>query len=309
MYAVGAKSLEYLYVVLPYFNYCKFEQRTKLFVEFVQRNWMIKNLRLVIVEGFVDTPVLPSFSHNVMYHIKVKLRDQVWIKENLINIAIRYLPKDWKYVSWIDADLTFLNENWVNDTINLLKTFDVVQLFQTAINMGPDGEAMKIDQGFGFMATRSGRPYHKNAKYGFWHPGYAWAIRRSTFDTWGGLLDIGILGSGDRHMALSLIEKGDYSYHGGVSEEYKKAVLEFQNKCTGMKLSYVPGTIMHHFHGSLKDRQYVDRWLILVKHDYKPYIDTYYDSNHVLRLTESGKRMQSDILDYFWERKEDSKVA
>lgn len=308
MHALCYKG-DYLYVILPYFNYCKYEKRIKLFVDFVKRYWHLKMVRMVVVEGFLEEPALPTFGHNVTHHIKVKLRDQLWIKENLINIGVRYLPKDWKYMAWIDADLTFLNTNWANDTLRYLKTYDVLQLFQTAVNLGPDGEAMKIDQAFCYMALKSGKPYHKNAKYGFWHPGYAWAIKRSTYDIWGGLLDIGILGSGDRHMALSLIGKGDYSYHGGVSDAYKQCVLDFQKKCSTLIFSYIPGTILHHFHGSLKDRQYVDRWLILVRHKYEPHVDTYYDENRILRLTESGKRFQPDIVKYFEGRREDGKEA
>lgn len=300
-----------LYAILPYFNYCKYDKRLKLFVDFVKRYWCHSYLKIVVVEGSPKhIPFqLPTFSNNVILHIKVELTDQVWIKENLINIGIKHLPKHWKYIAWIDADLTFLNTNWVTDAIQLLKTNDVIQLFHTAINMGPDGEALKIDNSFCYMALKSGRPYHKAAKYGFWHPGFAWAISRSTYDKWGQLLDFGILGSGDRHMALSLIGKAEYSYHGGVHDGYKKKVLEFQEKCKNLKYNYVSGTILHHFHGSLKDRKYVDRWLILVNHKYNPIEDIYYQKNGLLRLTEPGKRIQSDILEYFIGRKEDGTEA
>lgn len=300
-----------LYIILPYFNYCNYEKRLTLFVDFVKRYWNERYLKFVVVEGSPrGKPFqLPSFANNVILHIKVELADQVWIKENLINIGVRYLPNDWKYMGWIDADLTFLNKDWVIDTIRLLKETDVVQLFHTAINMGPDGEAMKIDHSFAYMSLKSGKPYHRAAKYGFWHPGFAWAIRRETYKQWGGLIDFAILGSGDRHMALSLVGKAEYSYHGGVHENYKKKVLEFQEKCKGLTHNYTPGTILHHFHGSLKDRQYVDRWLILVNHKYDPQNDIFYEKSGVLKLSITGKRMQKDILNYFEGRKEDGTVA
>lgn len=307
---VVEKVGDLLYVILPYFNYCHYHRRLELFSEFVGRYAGTRGVRLVVVEGTIkgETFQLPSFSR-VFLHIKVELPDQVWIKENLINLGVKHLPVGWKYMAWVDADLTFLNTNWVQDTVRLLGEVDVVQLFHTAINMGPEGEAMKIDQSFCYMALKSNRPYHKNAKYGFWHPGFAWAMTRESYEKLGGLLDCAILGSGDRHMALSLIGKGAWSYHGGVTEGYREKVRLFEEKCFGLRFGYVPGTILHHFHGSLKDRQYVDRWLILVRHKYDPFKDIYYDKNGLLKLNIEGRRMQEDIRGYFMGRKEDNKVA
>jgi hypothetical protein len=305
----NSKAKHILYVILPYFNYCKYEKRLTLFTDFVKRYWNLINVRIVVVEGSYDKFELPTFGNNVIIHIKVKLVNRIWIKENLINLGIKYLPENWKYVAWIDADLTFLNTNWVHDTMQLLDDHDIVQLFHTAINMGPNGEALKIDNSFCYMSLKSGKPYHRAAKYGFWHPGFAWSMRRSAYEQLGGLLDIAILGSGDRHMALSLIGKADWSYHGGIDDSYKNKVLAFQEKCKNLTYNYTPGTILHHFHGSLKDRKYVDRWLILVNHKYNPTEDTYYDDNGVLNLTTSGKRLQQDILEYFIGRKEDGTEA
>lgn len=301
-----------LYIVLPYFNYCGFARRKELFLEFVERYKGLGHCNIVVVEATVKgTPFhLPPLSGgNILLHIKVELVDRVWIKENLINIAVKHLPKDWYYLAWIDADITFLNNHWVGDTIQLLKSCDVVQLFHTAINMGPDNEALKIDKSFVYMNNKSGRPYHKNAKYGFWHTGFAWACNKHAYTQMNGLLDFAILGSGDRHMALALAGLAEYSYHGGVHDSYKRKVLEFQKRCKGLKIDYVNGTILHHFHGSQADRKYADRWNILVEHKYDVDKDIYYESNGLLKLTENGKRLQKDMDDYFKGRKEDGKVA
>jgi len=299
-----------LYVILPYFNYCGFEKRRKLFIDFVGRYARTPNVKLVVVEATQKGTrfQLPAFT-NVILHIKVELSDRVWIKENLINIGVKHLPPDWYYVAWIDADITFLNPSWAIHTIQRLKTKDIVQLFQTSVHLGPDEEAFKIDKSFIYMYLKSGQPYHKTAKYGFWHPGYAWACNKHAYQQMGGLLDFGILGSGDRHMALAFIGKGEWSYHGSISEEYKNKIAEFQKKCVGFKLDYVPGTILHHFHGSLADRKYVDRWNILITHNYNPCLDIFYEANGLLKLTETGKKLQKDMDTYFLERKEDGGVV
>ena len=35
----------------------------------------------------------------------------MWSKEQLINLAIRNLPKDEKYVAWIDSDVAFADDS------------------------------------------------------------------------------------------------------------------------------------------------------------------------------------------------------
>jgi hypothetical protein len=53
---------------------------------------------------------------SVYKHIKVSTDSKVWVKENLINLGIKSLPDDWNFVAWVDADITFLNQNWVRET-------------------------------------------------------------------------------------------------------------------------------------------------------------------------------------------------
>lgn len=299
---------EYLYVILPYFNYCCFKKRTELFTNFVKEYKNYSGVRIVIVEGIVKdaSEQLPDLSSDVFMHITIQLEDRIWIKENLINLGIKRIPSDWKYVSWIDADISFLNKNWVFDTLDLLQKSDIVQLFHSAVNMGPEGESIKVEQGFIYMAQKSGEEFKKTSKYSTWHPGFGWACTRKTYDKIGGLLDIAILGSGDRHMALSLIGKADASYPGNIGLSYKAKVLDFQERCTGLIVDYVKGTILHHFHGSMVNRKYVDRWNILLENLYNVKNDIYYNDEGVISLTEKGKRMQPDMDEYFLERNEDA---
>lgn len=303
---------EFLYVILPYFNYCYSMSRFKLFIEFVKRYSIDDNIRICIIEGRLkgESYQLPDSHFNVYKHIAISIEDPIWIKENLINMMVSMLPKNWKYIAWIDADITFLNRNWASDTLESLKTNDFVQLFQTAVNMGPNDEAFKIDRSFGFMYKCSGHEWNKVHKYGFWHCGYAWACTRYAYDTVGGLIDFGILGSGDHHMSLAIIGKVAMSHPESIHENYKHLLLEFESKCikNNLQLNYIPGTILHHWHGSLKNRKYQERWLILTKNKYDPTEDVYYNEYGVLGLSESGKRFVPMLKEYFNERNEDATV-
>lgn len=296
-----------LYVILPYFNYCGFKRRRALFLEFIERIRNTPGIRIIVSETF-DDPVnaLPNKIPGVYAHHVFKTKHRIWLKENLINLATDYLPGTWKYMAWVDADLTFVNGNWAADTVAALRRYDFVQMFQSAINMGANGETIKVDQSFGYMYLMSGRPYTKTYKYGFWHPGYAWACTRRAFETTAGLIDFGICGSGDHHMALALIGKVNQSHPGGIHEGYARLLQRWQKRAEKLTLGYVNGTILHHYHGTLANRRYRERWDILTKGAYDPITDIGFNNQRLIQFTYRGERLADDISDYFGERQEDS---
>lgn len=295
-----------LYVILTYFNYCKSKRRQQLFLEFVERMKSNRGIKIVVVEATYqnDAYDLPSRISGVSQHIGFRVKDRIWLKENLINLAVQRLPKDWNVMAWIDADITFLNTEWVQETLRALELNDVLQLFQTCIQMGPDGEAVKIDHGFGYTHAQS--VIVPTSAYGTaWHPGFAWAMTKSAYMQMGGLVDFAILGSGDRHMALAWIGKVTSSHPGCVSKNYAAELLEFQKRCAGLRLGYIRGTILHHYHGKLENRQYQKRWSILTNGVYMPRLDIQKNENGLIELTKRGERFAAAISNYFVERKED----
>jgi hypothetical protein len=306
-------NTDILYVVLPYFNFCGFVRRRELFVQFVNRISTQQNIKIVVVEAIHDSTStlkdsqLPELN-GVYTHLRIPVPAQMWVKEFLINLAVQKLPLGWKYMAWIDADITFLQEDWVQRTIKALDQDDVVQMFQTCVNMGPSEEALKIDRGFAFMHRESGQPFHRTDKYGHWHPGFAWACTRQAYLQMDGLLEVGILGSGDRHMAMALIGHADWSAPGNIHPNYLQRLVDFQQRTQsqGLTLGYVPGTILHHWHGRLQDRKYRERWDILTKLKYDPDKDVKYTIHEILTFTEEGERLREPIKEYFVGRKEDN---
>jgi hypothetical protein len=268
----------------------------------VERYARTPGLHIVVVEALGPTPLprLPVFKH-----LKLQVDSRVWIKENLVNFGVKFLPHDWKYMAWIDADIEFLNRNWVHDTIDELQNADVVQLWQTAVNLGSKGEAIKTDKGFVYMFLESGTKWSPSDKYGYWHPGYAWACTRKAFTEMGGLIDWAILGSGDRHMAMSLAGLGQQSAPGNIHENYKVMLKLYESRVRKFKAAWVDGTIVHYWHGSFADRRYKERWDILTKNLYNPFEDIGYTDKGLIELTQSGKRFGKFLDDYFTGRKED----
>jgi len=301
-----------LYVILPYFNYCSYTRRKQLFLEFVARYSATPGVALVVVEAARQGQPfeLPNPIPGARAHFRVITNDPLWLKENLINIGVSRLPQEWRYIAWIDADITFLNDRWAEETRSMLTANPnmVIQMFQTSANMGPEGEILKVDKGFAFQYL-SGNAHSPNSKYTDWHPGYAWACTRTAYVAMGGLIDWAILGSGDRHMALAIIGAVAGSCPGNVSDDYKRRLAEFQARCrtANLKLGMIKGSIMHHWHGRMCDRKYRERWNILVHHQYDPTQDLLRSHRcGLLQFTERGKRMVSDLEGYFIGRQEDN---
>ena len=294
-----------LYVIAVVSNPARFDKRYQLFKEFCNRMEKEKQVKLIRVE--LQQGHRPFITNS---EIRLKTDHEIWYKENLINIGVSKLPKNWKYMAWIDTDVEFQNKKWVQETIDQLQTYKVVQLFSHCVDMGIRTEAMHVHIGFMYQYC-NGETWKEPRYGGTWHPGYAWAIRREAYDAIGGIMDFAILGSADTHTALSLIGLVSKSLNRDLHENYKKLWYVFQDRCEKFikrSVGYVPGTILHHFHGDKVNRQYQDRWKILINNQYDPLVDVIKDSEGLWRLEGSKIKLRDDIIMYFRQRNEDSNV-
>ncbi len=298
---------DYLHVVAVISNPCQFKKRIKLAKEFIFRMESEKNVILYLVELSYNGKYQITEKNNSR-HLQLQATHPIWAKENMINLGVEKLfPKDWKAVAWIDADIEFENVSWANDTLKILNGYcDVVQLFSHAIDMDQNEQAMNIFSSFGFQHAK-GVPYkHANTPVNYWHPGYAWACTRKTWDKIGGVYENSILGSSDHLMALAFIGRAKIGLNKETSKGYLDDLLEFEHRSKCLRLGYVPGVIRHYFHGSKVNRKYVTRWQILIKYRFDPLIHIKRDSNGILVPTEiCPKGMLKEIKEYFWERNED----
>lgn len=296
-----------LNVIIVVSNPCQFASRYILAREFIKRFESEEiNVNLYIVEMIYPKQQFLVTDKNNKNHLQLKADIPLWHKENMINIGIRkLLPKDWKAVAWIDADIEFENPSWALDTLKILNgTKDIVQIFSHCIDSNQLGTANTIFQSFGYKYTKE-EPYSCNG-INYWHPGFGWACTRKAYEKMGGLVEIAILGSGDNIMAYSLINKVLKSINNNSSDDYKNILLDFQNKVMHFRLGYVPGVIKHYFHGSKKNRKYTERWLILVNHNYSPSLHVKKNKDGILIPTKvCPAEMLNEIYTYFKERNED----
>jgi hypothetical protein len=240
-------------------------------------------VQLTIVEvQYGDRPFIYQVPH--VNHIGLRAKTMVWCKENAMNIAISRLP-DARYVCCSDADVFHRRKDWARETVEALQLYDVIQPWSEAYDLGPNDEHMTVHKSFCSLYHR-GLPVAPDGISKFWkadggpydyaHSGFTWAYTRQALDWLGGLFEVGGMGSGDYHMALSLVGKAEQSLVGKASLNYRSAVLEWQDRAIrhiNKNIGYIPGTIEHRFHGRKVDRAYLSRWDMFVRHGFDPRTD------------------------------------
>lgn len=329
-----------LHVVTCVFNSQRYRRRWDLYVKFAKH---IKDLggELTTVEAsfgeradvIVDEN-LPEQAHQFNIYgdelkhrvVHVRTSSELWIKENLLNIGISHLPKDWKYVAWIDADVHFVRPDIIGETIHKLQHYDFVQMFSEAQDLGPNYEPFLRHRSFMYSYKHNDpkQTFATSLYYGeklaqgqektiSWHPGFAWAARRSAINAVGGLIDFAPLGAADNHMAKGLIGDASQSVHPNCNIAYIRMILEWERKALEhirKNVGYVDGLLLHYFHGPKSARKYWSRWQILVESQFDPLLDLKksWEGVYVLedRKTDHSIRLRDGIREYLQSRDEDS---
>jgi hypothetical protein len=250
----------------------------------------------------VDPFQLPGASHQVRGS---RRRNQLWQKERLLNVLIDRVDAD--AIAWVDADVLFLNTQWVADTCRALQKLQVIQLFEDSYNLLPSGRLFLVKPSTGYCFAQRRPDFFK---YSVSHPGLAWAGRRDWLRKHK-LLDQNVVGGGDGLMmpgfARSSLPIQDYVSDGLL--KYVRAWCNAVHSQIGGSFGALPGSVIHLYHGAPKNRLYVARVSYLKKHSFDPRSDIELDQNGLWCWTERAltqkPEMVREIAGYFAERRED----
>ncbi len=264
------------------------------------------------VSGIYVGPSDLGLSLGCERHLQFRSKDEIWIKESLVNAAVSRIPEGWEYLAWVDGDIRFLNPDWVQETIQQLQHYSVVQMWSEALDLDPQGKLETTFKGFP-ASLCDGDPWPTKGDYyhgrkGYFHPGYAWACRSFAWHKMGGLLDINIVGGGDHQMAMGLYGKCGEAIPFKSTHAYRKSVMMWQRNVTDLKqnVGFVPGTIAHYWHGKKVNRGYWDRWQILADNKFDPMLDLKRDKFGLWQLSGNKPKLRDDLRAYFRARNEDS---
>ncbi len=307
-------------------NPVRYASRYRLFENFKAQNDTPHVRHWTVEVAYGNRPFAVTDATNPR-HLQIRTDNELWHKENALNLLFAHVLRqqpDAEYFAWVDADVTFVRPDWGYETIQQLQHYQVVQMFSHCVDLGPKYEPVgAFKNGFVWMYYNEPRPeavpsagrmrtaagHYGYTKAGYWHPGFAWAARRSALDALGCLLDFCIVGSADWHMAACLIGEGEKTISRQLHPAYKREVLAWQERASHHirgNIGYVDGVLAHHWHGRKVDLHYTDRWRILVDHQYDPDADLKRDAQGLFQLTGRSAGLRDGIRTYFRSRNEDS---
>lgn len=301
-----------LHVIGVVSNYAMWHSRYRLFREWYRVMQATKNVKVYIVEVAFGDRNFECTEYLNPTHLQLRTNSEAWVKESMINCGVRYLlPKNWKYMAWVDCDVFFDNPDWAQMTLHELQRHELVQPFQQAIDLGPYGNIMQTFQSFGWMhACGHRKQRHSKDPYQYAHSGFAWACTRRFFEALPGrgLLDCMILGSADYNMAWAAIGDVEATIHGRRAHSLIRRLREWESaayKQTRGHVGYVAGYLRHQFHGPKGARGYETRDQILVRCGFDPDHDLGYDEQGLIRIF-NNPNLEFGIQKYNRMRAEDS---
>jgi hypothetical protein len=307
--------------ITTYFNPARYLTKLRNLEQFAQRVRQ-QGLKLLIIElAFPEAPfaVPAHFADTLM---QLRSGAVLWQKERLLNIAIARLPAMCDKVVWLDGDILFANNSWVEETSQLLEKHKVVQPFQLA-NWLPRVCPTQWDTDPAFLAAlykipsmayampRSPSPLQTLFRPDLAHPGFAWAARREILKACG-LYDKGIAGGGDFFAMLAMYAGSAALAHPNVASclsrhqasDLAQWANRFHNAVAG-DVASTPGSVFHLWHGNLTDRQYIERYETLREFDFDPNSDIALDESGCWEWSSDKPDLHKRVEAYFKIRKED----
>lgn len=309
--------------ISTFFNPAKYENKIENYKIFRQ-DTKRQGLKLCVVElAFDDAPFeLCSLDAEILVQIRGTEKNILWQKEALLNVALKNLPDDCDKIIWIDCDIIFSNDNWINETAELLEKYMVVQPFSFATRMP------KIDKYDSILSIISSIDIDKlpdgrkesekifssiymrvNFSDILGHPGYVWAARRSVFEKIG-FYDRMVLGTADAVLFEAFYSPVSCITNIHSSLKMKVDIRKYAESLYSIvrgSVYYCNGSVFHLWHGDFTNRRYSNRYSILKQNDFDPNNDVLINPDGLLEWSDKRKKITGFGKKYFIVRNEESK--
>lgn len=263
-------------IIACYFNPQRNPYRLKAF-----RIWYesIKHLKHEIVECVIGDSIPELINEFPSTHItRIYTKNLLWHKESLLNNIVKQLPQEYKYVFWLDTDITFTNDNWLVEAVEVLQTNNLVQPFEYCIHLEKDQTKPHFDVTHEYEYASKPNYRHPNMWKSFGanheignsnntnydahgHVGFAWGARREVLDAVP-LYDKALVGGADHIIAHAGAGQIGHSCITKSFTEDIESVNQWSKKFYSVvqgKIGYVEGDLYHIWHGDLDKRKYLKR--------------------------------------------------
>ena len=310
----GALSYNYcqdMGIITSYFNPARYASKLRNYISFISPIEHSGLPYITIECVFDDAPFELSSFKNV---VKVRAKDVMWQKERLLNIALQSLPSQCTKVVWIDCDILFRNPGWATEASTMLDIYPVIQPFNKVIRL-PRGHNSYVGTGTKWEGFSSKYMKNPNALvlgkfHSHGHTGFAWAARREILEMHG-FYDACIVGGGDHLMAHGFCGDWDSTCFKLILRHNEAHIDHAVDWCKRVyqdvraRVGYIPGEILHLWHGNIDNRQYSDRSVKLANFAFNPAIDLKIGCNGAWEWSSEKPGLHQWLIQYFQQRQED----
>lgn len=129
-----------LYVVIPFFNYKNNPILYKVYENTLEKLKQYKGIEIYTGEVLFPHQKESIVNHLNKNHFVFRVNNFYVLTHNLSNVVLKHLPDDWNYVVMLDSDIEFVNEDWVEKTIEALDKYSFINPYKEAIRLGKNDE-------------------------------------------------------------------------------------------------------------------------------------------------------------------------
>jgi hypothetical protein len=273
---------------------------------------VIKEFKEYNIPFYIIELLYPHQKPLLQNSIVVKSQSVIFSKENLWNIAESRIPDKYSKIIFLDSDILFSREDWLDRSSELLEHNDVIQSMEWAHKdiLYPNDEVFlnPIVHKYSYAKAIKDQVLPSSQKY---HPGFCVGIRRDFFHKIGGFFEHGLVGGGDVLFWFCLTEEKFRSHHYkehlfGVQlpSNAKQLYIDYQKNLdryynSSNRVSYVEDCIaLHLYHGSTPNRFYSTR-----DKYYLSDCEYFYNEDGVLEIKSNISK--NGLIQYWIDRKED----
>ena len=306
-----------LWVVTSYFNPCGYRVKRENYDRFLAGMESVGANVVTAELAFGDAPFELPEGPKVL---RMRSDNVLWHKERLLNLAAASLPAECTKIAWCDNDILFDDPRWLERTSEALDRHMVVQPFNSC-NWLARGETGYPASGgtyesFAHCFVRAPNLARASKYVQHGHTGFAWAAQRELFEA-GGLYDHAPVGGGDHLMAHAFAGgmihspclKAMLGRETAFAKHFWKWAVKARDLVKG-RIGYVPGSVLHLWHGDLTNRGYAtrDRQLRALGFDPERHLTT--SENGLIEWSaEAPAELRAWVEENFERRKEDGEPA
>lgn len=243
--------------------------------------------------------------------IQVRSQSILWQKEALYNLAAKQLSLQYDALIFLDADVYFANNDWVEKTLAALQTYAIVQPFSMLVRLPAHTEVLSPQEvSFGMLDGQKiascASVVSRLGTGSLPHPfvrgsvGIGLAVRTEVLQKCQ-LYDAMIVGGGDHINLFAAYNTYPYFYD-WLSNSHKAHILQWQKKWSqliNMSIGAVHQTVYHYYHGSHLGKNKRNRQYILANHQFNPLLDVVKNPDGAWEWSSDNIALQKSVEHYF----------